>query len=199
MHPAAKDIATRAARFVGYDKTHLTRVVAYREIDAFLDRIGGERLDALEISAGWKWQARRWASFTEMNWPEHDICAGPLERSFDIVIADNVFEHLRYPGRAARNVHAMLRPGGWFVNVTPFLIRRHAVPIDCTRWTETGMLHFLEEAGFDPARIETGSWGNEAAVRANFRRWARAGWRRRFANHPDYPVTVWAIAQKDPA
>jgi len=196
MNEAARQVLARVAEAVGYDKTHLTRVVAYREIDAFLDGLGTDRLNCLEIAAGWKWRQRAWASFTEMNWPEHDICSDLLDRQFDVVIADNVFEHLRYPWRAARNVHAMLRPGGWFINLTPFLIRRHAVPIDCTRWTETGMLHLLEEAGFDAGRIRTGSWGNAAAVRANFRRWARAGWQRRLANDPDLPVTVWAIAQK---
>lgn len=179
MHPAADQLAERAARFVGYDKTHVRRVAAYRAVEAFLDRIGGEPLNALEISAGWKWQQRPWRSFTETNWPEHDICAEALDRRFDVVIADNVWEHLRYPYRAAKNVHAMLRPGGWFVKITPFLIRRHAIPIDCTRWTETGLVHWLEEAGFDSGRIETGSWGNRAAVKANFSRWARAGWQRR--------------------
>ncbi len=197
MQPALKQIIERAARAVGYDKTHLTRVIAYRKIDAFLDGLGTQELDALEISAGWKWRDRAWRSFTEMNWPDHDICEERLDRQFDVIVADNVFEHLRYPWRAARNVHAMLRPGGYFINVTPFLIRHHPVPIDCTRWTRTGMLHFLEEAGFNAAAITTGSWGNRAAVRANFRRWARRGWQRRLPNDPDFPITVWAIARKD--
>jgi SAM-dependent methyltransferase len=117
----------------------------------------------LEISAGWKWRVRQWRSFSEMNWPEHDICNERLDRQFDILIADNVWEHLLYPYRAARNVHAMLRPGGWFVNITPFLIRYHPIPTDCSRWTELGMKHFLEEAGFDPERVVTGSWGNASA------------------------------------
>jgi SAM-dependent methyltransferase len=196
MLPIAKPFLARAADILGYDKTHLTRVVAYREVDAFLDSLGSERLDALEISAGWKWRDRRWRSFAEMNWPEHDICQERLDGQYDVIIADNVFEHLRYPHRAACNVHAMLRPGGTFINITPFLIRHHAVPIDCTRWTETGMVHFLEEAGFDPALIKTGSWGNAGAVKANLRRWARRGWQRRLANDPNFPITVWALAQK---
>jgi SAM-dependent methyltransferase len=186
----------KAAATVGYDKTHITRVIAYRAIDAFLDRLGTQKCDALEISAGWKWRTRDWASFTEMNWPEFDICEGPLHRQFDVIIADNVWEHLKYPARAARHVFAMLRPGGHFINITPFLIRHHPIPLDCTRWTETGMKHFLEEAGFDADKVTTGSWGNEGAVKANFRRWARAGWERRFANDPDFPITVWAIAEK---
>lgn len=191
-----KQTLLRIARGVGYDKTHITRVVAYREVDAWLDRAGTEKLDGLEISAGWKWRERPWGSFSEMNWPDYDICADQLDKKFDIIIADNVFEHLKYPYRAARNVFNMLRPGGHFICITPFLIRYHPIPIDCTRWTETGLLHFLEEVGFDPNATQTGSWGNEAAVKANFHRWARAGWKRQLRNDVNFPVTVWAMAQK---
>jgi SAM-dependent methyltransferase len=196
MREAVKDGLVRVAKAVGYDKTHLTRFVAYRAIDQWLDEIGSERLDALEISAGWKWRERQWRSYSEMNWPDHDICVAPLDQQFDVVIADNVWEHLAYPMRAARHVDAMLRPGGWFVNITPFMIRRHDVPLDCSRWTEMGMRYFLEEAGFDPARITTGSWGNAAAVKANLISWSRVGWRQSFPNDSRFPLTVWAIAQK---
>lgn len=196
MNQKLKNGLEKLAAAVGYDKQHLTRTVAYREIDRWLDALGTERRDALEISAGWKWRGRQWGSFTEMNWPQHDICKDVLDRKFDIVIADNVWEHLLYPYRAARNVHSMLRPGGWFVNITPFMIRYHPIPTDCSRWTELGMTHFLEEAGFDPARIVTGSWGNASAVKANFHRWARTGWKRILPNDERFPVTIWAMAQK---
>lgn len=196
MDDGVKNWLGKVAAAVGYDKQHITRTIAYREVDRWLDSIGTDGLDALEISAGWKWRQRQWGSFTEMNWPEHDICKDVLDRQFDIIIADNVWEHLIYPYRAARNVHAMLRPGGWFINITPFLIRYHPIPTDCSRWTELGMKHFLEEAGFDPDRVVTGSWGNASAVKANFNRWARTGWRRSLPNDERFPVTVWAIAQK---
>lgn len=188
--------AERVAQAVGYDKTHITRTVAYREVDAYLDGLGCERLDALEIAAGWKWRQRKWGSYREMNWPDYDICDDVLPEQFDIIIADNVWEHLLHPWRAAQNVLTMLKPGGLFVNITPFLIRHHPIPTDCTRWTPLGMQHFLSDVGFDPDSIQTGAWGNEAAVKANFRRWARTGWRRRLPNDPDFPVTVWAFARK---
>jgi SAM-dependent methyltransferase len=196
MNGAIKDAAGRLARAVGYDVTHITRTVAYRAVDARLDDLPFADLDALEIAAGWKWRRRGWGSFTEMNWPDHDICEDRLDRQFDVVIADNVWEHLLHPYRAAQNVLAMLKPGGLFINITPFLIRHHPIPTDCTRWTELGMRHFLADAGFDGDRIETGSWGNAAAVKANFRRWARTGWRRSLPNDPDFPVAVWAFARK---
>lgn len=196
MNLKLKNRLGNLAAAVGYEKQHVTRTVAYREIDSWLDGLDAGTLDALEISAGWKWRQRQWGSFTEMNWPEHDICKDVLDRQFDVIIADNVWEHLLYPYRAARNVHAMLRPGGWFVNITPFLIRYHPIPTDCSRWTELGMTHFLEEAGFDPAHVRTGSWGNSSAVKANFHRWARTGWQRCLPNDSRFPVTVWAMAQK---
>ena len=193
----SKDNIARLASAVGYDKTHITRVVAYRAVDQWLDQLDCETMDALEISSGWKWGERAWGSFTEMNWPDYDICKDTLDRQFDLIIADNVWEHLQYPYRAARNVFAMLKPGGHFIIITPFLIRYHPIPIDCSRWTEMGLKYFLEEVGFNPDKTETGSWGNARAVKANFHRWARAGWERTFRNDKNFPVTVWAIAQKD--
>ncbi len=196
MKPALENVAKQIAGAVGFDLTHITRTVAYHAVEERLAALPCETLDVLEIAAGWKWRQRRWGGFAEMNWPDHDICKDVLDRQFDIIIADNVWEHLLHPYRAAQNVLTMLKPGGLFINITPFLIRRHPVPTDCTRWTEQGMRHFLADAGFDAERIETGSWGNVGAVKANFRRWARTGWRRRFANDPDFPVTVWAFAHK---
>lgn len=196
MNPALQHTIGRIARAVGYDVTHITRTVAYRAIDARLDAMPCADMDALEIAAGWKWRQRDWGSFTEMNWPEYDICDHRLDRQFDLVIADNVWEHLLHPWRAAQNVLSMLKPGGLFINITPFLIRHHPIPTDCTRWTELGMRHFLEDVGFDGPGIETGSWGNPAAVKANFHRWSRTGWRRRLPNNPDFPITVWAFARK---
>ena len=196
MKQALLATAERIAAAVGYDKTHITRTVAYREVDALLDALGREQLHALEIAAGWKGRQRRWASFAEMNWPDHDICTDVLDRQFDVIIADNVWEHLLHPWKAAGHVLQMLKPGGLFINITPFMIRQHLVPTDCTRWTELGMKHFLADVGFDEASIETGSWGNAAAVKANLHRWARTGWRRRLPNQPAFPVTVWAFYRK---
>lgn len=112
MNAQLKSLIETAARRVGYDKTHITRVVAYREIDAWLDTLPCEKLDSLEISAGWKWRDPNWGSYREMNWPDHDICHERLDDTFDIIIADNVWEHLPCPYRAARHVYDMLRPTG---------------------------------------------------------------------------------------
>ena len=183
-------------RKVGYEPLHWTRVMPYRECEKVIAAMNPESLDVLEISAGHHWQKQPFRSFTEMNYPEHDICTAPLPDTFDLIIADNVFEHLLYPYRAARHVLQMLRPGGTFLCLTPFLIKYHAVPIDCSRWTETGIRHLLIEAGFDDELIRTDSWGNKACVKANLKSFVRRGWFGSLRNEPEFPVTVWVFAQK---
>lgn len=183
-------------RTVGYEPMHWVRAVMYEKCSELISELGPERLDVCEISAGNEWRSRfNFKSYTELNYPEFDICKQTASRQFDLVIADNVFEHLLYPYRAARNVLKMLRPGGYFLNITPFMIRVHAVPTDCSRWTEEGMKYFLEECGFDAARMISGSWGNRACVKANFPKWARVGFSSSMKNEPDFPVQVWVLAR----
>jgi len=130
------------------------------------------------------------------DFPAFDTCADALPERFDLIIAEHVFEHIRWPHRAARNVRRMLVPGGHFLMVTPFLYKVHPNPLDCTRWTEQGLRFFLEDAGFPIDRVVTGSWGNRACIEATFRQ------EYRLFNHyfhsvehePDYPVVVWAMA-----
>lgn len=184
-----------------YDYGQWSRVVMYRELFDEIRRMGPEKLSVLEIAPGGPnspWRALGFAEYTGVDYPQFDICKDRLDRQFDLIIADQVFEHLLWPYRAAKNVHAMLKPGGTFINTTPFLIRIHLNPVDCSRWTETGIKHLLAEAGFDLAKIRTGAWGNLACARANLTAptWARVGWGRSLNNERDYPISVWAIAEK---
>ena len=172
------------------------RTVMYRECSRMVQELNPKELDVLEISAGDFWRQPQFKSFTETKFPHFDICSMTLDRTFDLIIADQVFEHLLWPYRAGRNVYTMLSPGGHFLIMTPFLIRVHEIPVDCSRWTERGMKHLLAECGFPMEGIRTGSWGNRACVKANFTRWAWRGWFRSLANEPNFPVVVWALAQK---
>jgi hypothetical protein len=124
------------------------------------------------------------------------VCAGLLDGKLDIIIADQVFEHLLWPYPAVRNVLEMFNPIGYFLITTPFLVRIHGHPIDCSRWTELGIRHLLAEGGFDIDRITTGSWGNQSCVRSNFLRWTPYNrWLHSLRNEPDYPIVVWALAR----
>jgi SAM-dependent methyltransferase len=198
--PQQKARLRRALRAVGCETTDWMRIVMYRECFAFVRRLGPERLDALEISAGPQW-AREFAFrfYTGTGYPEFDLCSQILTERFDLIIADQVFEHLKFPYRAGRNVLAMLRPGGHFLITVPFLVRVHRSPTDCTRWTEEGLGYFLQECGFPEAGIVAGSWGNRACVIANLSRWAKRDPLAPLSNEPDFPLVVWAFARNLPA
>jgi SAM-dependent methyltransferase len=177
------------------------RIVMNKETRQMVERLSPRDLDVLEISGG---LSSRWSepglfrTYTTAEYPEYDVCAGPFQvAAFDLVIAEQVFEHLLWPYRAARHVHQMVRPGGHCLVTTPFLIRLHDSPNDCSRWTEVGLRHLLAEGGFDLSATQTGSWGNRACVLANFDAWEtyRPG-EHSLKNEPDYPVVVWALTKK---
>ena len=103
-----------------------------------------------EISAGEFWKENfEYNSYTSWDYPKHDICDDQeLKKKFDFIIADNVWEHLKYPYKATKNVYNLLNKNGYFLIIVPFLIRVHNVPIDCSRWTEDGLKFFLHDCGF---------------------------------------------------
>jgi SAM-dependent methyltransferase len=175
-----------------------SRKVMYEELGHEIERLQPQGLSVLEIAAGNHWQRQGFGSYKSVEFPEFDICSSVLDEKFDLIIADQVFEHLLWPYRAAQNVRSMLKEGGRFIVTTPFLIRVHDHPVDCSRWTEIGMKHLLAEAGFDLARIKTGSWGNKACVDANLKHtgWAVFGRFVSLQNDPTFPCVVWAIAQR---
>src|SRR5690349_17344304 len=110
--PQVKDRLRRVFRAAGYDTTDWMRIVMYRRCFEFVRSLGPETLDALEISAGPQWVRQfTFRSYTGTDYPDFDICSQTLPRRFDLIIADQVFEHLKWPYRAARNVLTMLRPG----------------------------------------------------------------------------------------
>jgi SAM-dependent methyltransferase len=169
------------------------RVVMDRATERYVRGLDYESFDALEVG-GSKWESFGFASYRSANLPEYDWCAGTLGERFDIVIAEQVLEHVVDPRAALENSRAMLRPGGTLLLTTPFLIRIHDYPIDCSRWTPQGLTYLLNQCGFP--QVETGAWGNRQCIRANYGRWARyKPWRHSLRNEPHLPVVVWAFAR----
>jgi SAM-dependent methyltransferase len=64
---------------------------------------------------------------------------------FDRVFAFNVFEHLREPALAAREIHRVLRPGGAVVLHTAFLQPLHEAPHHYYNATEFGVREWFRE------------------------------------------------------
>ena len=162
----------RRTMAAGHDVTSLNRVVMQKSTRRWLDALSPETLDAAEISGKF---GRRFAfrSYARFRYPKHDICAGPFldadggVRSFDLILANQVWEHLDRPYAAMRHVREMLRPDGWFWLAVPFFIPYHQDPVDCSRWTARGLTNLLVEAGFAADRITARQWGNRAAALRN--------------------------------
>ena len=175
-----------------------SRVVMSSECHQLVEDLQPGKLSALEIS-GSSFGGVDFKEYQSVHHPEYDVCAMLLPETFDLIIAEQVFEHLLWPYRAGKNVYRMLNPDGHFLISTPFLVKVHEIPDDCTRWTETGLEYFLAECGFPREKVRTGSWGNKACVKSNFGRQWPVRYRRRIHslhNEPNYPYHVWALAQK---
>jgi SAM-dependent methyltransferase len=66
---------------------------------------------------------------------------------FAVVYSNNVFEHLRRPWVAARNLTRLLTPGGICITIAPFSLRYHESPADYFRYSHTGLASLFEDAG----------------------------------------------------
>lgn len=157
-----------------------------------------ESMDVFEVS-GKAWHDMfKWRSFTFKNYPEFDVCVTKFEQQYDLIIAEQVFEHIRYPWKAARNIFEGLKPGGYALITTPFIFPIHPTPLDCWRWTPQGMKFLLEDAGFLLENIITDGWGNFECYLHYAIAWKSAPYdgKRPIHNIPHSPVVVWGFAKK---
>jgi hypothetical protein len=72
---------------------HWCRAVMNRETDRIVRQLGPADLDVLEIS-GSEWSEFGFRSYENVNWPEFDVCKDRLIRDYDLIIAEQVFEHI---------------------------------------------------------------------------------------------------------
>jgi SAM-dependent methyltransferase len=118
-----------------------------------------------------------------------DLHVLPYRRDgFDAVLATQVLEHLREPGRFLAEVRQVLRPGGTLWLTAPMTFREHQAPHDYWRFTSHGLRHLLETAGLRVVSIEPQGgyfWlmGDQlqAMHRYLFARTRALGWRVLFA------------------
>ena len=184
--------------------TSLNRVIMARRSRQWMRALDPATLDAIEISGSWGHQFG-FRSYQYLWHSQHDICAGPALdaegriRQVDLVLANQVWEHLDRPFEATLNVLEMLRPGGYFWLAVPFFIPFHAAPNDCSRWSARGLRNLLIECGFDPNGIRAEQWGNRHAARRNL----EPDWPPVYdpatddlENDPDFPICAWALARK---
>jgi SAM-dependent methyltransferase len=173
------------------------RTVLNRSADAYLAGLDPSGLSAAEIS-GSAHAGKPWRSYESLDYPQFDLCA-PLgdHRTYDVVICEQVLEHVLDPYAAAENLRGLCVTGGHVVVSTPFLIRVHELPAygmpDLWRFTPRGLRVLLERAGLEVEAVQ--HWGNRDCVRGNFDRWAAYRPWHSLRDEPDLAVQVWAFAR----
>jgi SAM-dependent methyltransferase len=179
------------------------RIVYYQAFRQMVGKLDAPNMDCAEVSGGLG-NAFPFRSYKVFALPEHDICTdvyrdaeGNSER-FDMVIADQVWEHLDRPYAATKHVRKMLRKGGYFFVCTPFYVRYHAYPVDCSRWSARGLTNLLIECGFPEDGIVANQWGNLQCARIE----CGPNWgfydpaKHSLENDPNFPIVSWALARK---
>ena len=146
------------------------------------------------------------AHITITTYPEVNICALPYpDNSFDIVISDQVLEHIEGDvQKAIDECRRVLKPGGLCIIGTVFINPVHYGPKDLWRFSPDALRYLCR--GFSEIK-ECGSWGNRWAhilffLYENARDWQVPNHRwsmRHFlatSNNPKYPLMTWIIAKK---
>jgi len=184
--------------------TSLNRIAMARASRKLIRDLGPGKLRVAEISGHWGEQFD-FKSYQQYRYPAYDICAGPFLtddgkiEKFDLILANQVWEHLDRPYAATHNVRRMLKKGGHFWVAVPFHIPFHAAPNDCSRWSARGLKNLLIECGFDEGEIVSDQWGNRHAARRNL----DLPWPPEYDettdpldNDPAMPICAWALARR---
>ena len=195
--------ASLTFRYEGLEAIQFVRYCAYLDIRRLIASTGLQPRDVLEVGRSNGVIASYLNPVTHTvtgDYPAVDVSDMPqfADDSYDVVVVDQVLEHVRAPARAAAEIRRVLRPGGYAIVATPFLIRIHGDPDDYWRFTREG----LKELFKDFSDVQTGQWGNRFTLRVIMRH----GWlssrvtRRRLlidlTNEPEWPIVVWALCRK---
>jgi len=82
-----------------------------------------------------------------------DVCASaehlPFpDEAFDLVLSQEVLEHVRDPFQAMSEMKRVLKKGGILYCQVPFIIGYHPGPTDFWRFTKEGIQEMIQKAGF---------------------------------------------------
>lgn len=177
-------------------RRHWLRHTMNHDISDTIATLPPDYCDALEVSGNlhehWNWQ-----SYQQLWYPEFDLCnpREPLPGPFDVVICEQVLEHVMDPLRAVKSLCRLTRPRGLLIVSTPFLVKLHNHPGDYWRFAPDGLALLLQYGGFE--NVRTHSWGNPWAVWANLGpRWTPYRPWHSLRNNPVTPAVVWAFADR---
>jgi len=138
-------------------------------------------------------------TWEERPYPQYDITELAHWGESDIVIADQVLEHIREPWKIFDCAFKTVRQA--FVVTVPFLVKIHGCPGDYWRMTPECIRSMGKSAGFTDIHI--GTWGNSQATFWLNKYWythlmmeavPEVEWRAALAsNDPETPIMIWAV------
>jgi len=70
------------------------------------------------------------------------------DNSFDSVVCTQVFEHLKYPEQAVKEIFRILKKNGYCLITVPQINELHEEPNDFFRYTNFGLIELFERQGF---------------------------------------------------
>lgn len=80
-------------RLIGFEETLWTRKVPDEQARKLIAELRPSTISALEVS-GRVWHDFGFQSYRSVHYPDFDVCRDVLPASFDLIIAEHVFEHL---------------------------------------------------------------------------------------------------------
>ena len=93
-------------------------------------------------------------SYSENNYV-CDLAQIPVDdERYDLVLLTQVLEHLPEPLEVLRELNRVLKPGGRLWASMPLFYEEHDTPYDFYRYTQFGLQHLFERAGFGVERLE---------------------------------------------
>ena len=174
----------------------LMRVLGARD---WSGKVVGEFGDTNEVLRSFM----RGAEHRLFTYPEHDLqdLRNIPDGSLDVAVLDQTLEHVPDPEHALAEIRRVLTSRGIAIVTTPFLVPGHATNTygDYYRWTPQGMALILRRCGFTG---DVRTWGNRKAAAAlleDMYMTAETAMARGISLHesePNFPVTVWAVAER---
>jgi SAM-dependent methyltransferase len=206
--PALKEAVAASVAGVELGEYNLTRFAMYGALSAKLADEDGLRARVLSISGSTrlaKVLGFKAANVLDATYPEHTMLVlGFPDATFDACVSDQVLEHVEgNPFAAVRESFRVVKPGGFVVHTTCLMNPIHREPGDFWRFTPDALALLCREAGGEA--IETGSWGNRAALALTHLsiRWQKIPKDRQHplhriaaTNEGDWPIHTWVIARK---
>lgn len=87
--------------------------------------------------------------------PNVDVVMAPdkipfSDNNFGAVISGQCFEHVENPFTLIKECARVLKPGGYFIGVAPFVFYEHRYPVDCWRILPDGWVSLFKSCRLEP-------------------------------------------------